>query len=383
MDPRLQAVLAATASFFVVTLIFAVIYAFCQKTRTENHQTRTRTRTRTRARARARARTVENPNQMSTTIDESASFDPTLNRISMPELIVATRNFSADGIIGDGSFGLVYKARLHSGVTVAVKKLSQDAFQGFREFRAEMETLGKLRHQNIVKILGYCVSGADRILIYEFIEKGSLDQWLYDTSSEDDLSISSSSTLRPPLSWEMRTKIIRGIAMGLSYLHNLETPIIHRDIKASNVLLDSDFEAHIADFGLARKIQASHSHVSTQVAGTMGYMPPEYKDGVTVATVKADVYSFGILMVEVATGKRPNWPIKMENGKEVGLIQWARNMATQNRQMEMIDASVAKDGLREAEVKEFLRIACLCSSEIYKERPQMCEVILLLNQLSE
>ncbi|KAF8377201.1 hypothetical protein HHK36_030574 [Tetracentron sinense] len=363
-------ILAAAASLFVVILICAIIFLIC-RSRKENHQTRTTTRT------------IPSPNLSPITVEESTSFDPSLSRISMPELIAATRNFAAEGIIGDGSFGFVYKARLSNGVLVAIKKLGLDAFQGFREFRAEMEILGKLRHRNIVKILGYCVSGADRILIYEFVEKGSLDQWLYDTSSVDESSVSSPSTLRSPLSWETRIKIIREVAMGLSYLHYLESPIIHRDIKASNVLLDSEFEAHIADFGFARRIQGTHSHVSTQVAGTMGYMPPEYKDGATAATVKADVYSFGILMLEVATGKRPNWPMKMESGKEVGLAEWARKMVGQSREIEMVDETVSKDGLREAEVREYFRIACLCSSEKARERPSMSEVVSLLNHLSD
>ncbi|KAK9130090.1 hypothetical protein Sjap_010577 [Stephania japonica] len=308
----------------------------------------------------------------------------------MPDLITATRNFSSDGVIGDGSFGLVYKARLSNGVTVAVKKLSKDAFQGLREFRAEMETLGKnkIRHPNLVKILGYCVSGDDRILIYEFVEKGCLDQWIHDnsfSSSSGHVAVNgSSASYRAPLSWDTRVRIIKGVARGLAFLHTLETPIIHRDIKASNVLLDKDFEAHIADFGLARQVDASHSHVSTQVAGTMGYMPPEYKDGVTAATVNADVYSFGILMIEVATGKRPNWPIKTHDGNLVGLAEWARRVVEEDDQhvVEIIDVSVDRKGLREEEVREFLRIASCCIKERARERPSMVEAVEMLNQLS-
>ncbi|KAE8701834.1 peroxidase 12-like [Hibiscus syriacus] len=235
----------------------------------------------------------------------------------MEELAAATKNFSSDLIIGEGSFGYVYKATLSNGVTVAIKKLDPNAFQGLREFRAEMETLGKLRHDNIVKILGFCSSGLDRVLIYEFIERGSLDQLMYDEGQENSVD--------GLLNWHTRKKIVRGIANGLAYLHGLDTPIIHRDIKASNVLLDQNFNAHISDFGLARQIQESRSHVSTQVAGTMGYMPPEYREGNTAATVVADVYSFGILMIEIATQNRPSWPVKLE-GKAIGLVEWARRM---------------------------------------------------------
>ncbi|PON96241.1 Mitogen-activated protein kinase kinase kinase [Trema orientale] len=361
MDPTLQAVLAAMASFFLITLIFAAAIIICRSRNDKSYRSRNH---------RHRDRGVPNPRLTSiSVVDESASFDPSLS-VSMREIVAATRNFSADLIVGDGSFGLVYKAQLAGGPTVAIKKLDPDAFQGFREFRAEMETLGKLRHRNLVKILGYCVSGADRILIYEFIERGNLDIWLHDSSEEEE-------SLRLPLSWATRNKIVRGVANGLAYLHGLEKPIIHRDIKASNVLLDSEFEARIADFGLARTIDSPHSHVSTQVAGTMGYMPPEYKEGFTVATVKADVYSFGVLMLEIGMGRRPNLPMVFD-GAEMGLVEWARKMVAQNREIEMVDASISREGLVECEVMEYFRIACLCANEISRERPAMRDVVELL-----
>lgn len=237
-----------------------------------------------------------------------------------------------------------------------------------------METLGKLGHQNIVKILGFCSSGVDRVLIYEFIERGSLDQWLYDEEQENSVG------RRLPLSWNTRKKIVIGIANGLAYLHGLDTPIIHRDIKASNVLLDKDFVAHIADFGLARQVQEAHTHVSTQVAGTMGYMPPEYREGNTAATVMADVYSFGILMIEIATQSRPNWPVRFE-GKDIGLVEWTRKMVDQNREIEMLYEKIPKTGLIEDEVKAYFRIACTCTKELSKERPAMNQVVDLLNQI--
>ncbi|XP_077253147.1 protein kinase superfamily protein [Tasmannia lanceolata] len=362
MDPKLQALIAASISFIIVGLICFLVVLICNKTKTRKQRR-------------------PNPNSTplySFHIDESASFDPSLRQVSMADLISATRNFAGDGIIGDGSFGFVYKARLPSGVTVAVKKLSLDAFQGFREFRAEIETLGKIssRNPNLVRILGYCISGSDRVLIYDYFENGSLDQWLHDTLPE-----------RVPLSWANRAHIIEGVASGIAFLHNESDPkIIHRDIKASNILLSSGFEARIADFGLARRVEGAHSHVSTQVAGTMGYMPPEYKDGITIATVKADVYSFGVLMLEVATGKRPNLPVLREGGKDVWLVEWARRMVGLNRHMEMLDDVMSKEGLvSEGEgadqVKKFFHIACLCTSENSRERPTMEEVVSLLAQI--
>lgn len=386
MDSSLQAVLSAIISFLIVTILFAVILLICRNTSKRRRSSQPPSRPRTRQ---VGPRTAPNYNSdlsSSLAIGESASFDPSLNRVSMAELLQATENFSTDLIIGDGSFGLVYKAKLSSGATVALKKLSADAFQGFREFRAEMETLGKLRHPNIVQILGYCATGSERVLVYEYVEKGSLDQWLYDTSSSSSTSTETEnddgehSIMRLPLSWDTRIKIIKGVAKGLAYMHNLVKPIIHRDIKASNVLLDNNFEPHIADFGLARSIDGSHSHVSTQVAGTMGYMPPEYLGG-TAATVMGDVYSFGILSLEIITGRRPNFPFPGEDGKEVRLIEWVNTMIDQRRYMEMIDASILKEELIENVVTEIFRIATTCACDKPKIRPTMNQVVEMLDKM--
>ncbi|GKV39901.1 hypothetical protein SLEP1_g47601 [Rubroshorea leprosula] len=371
LDSALAKVFASVLGFFVVTFLFAVVFLLCKSRKPPNncHQNGSI----------VPARSAMNPPDLtSVSVHDVSSFDSSLHQISMPELAAATKNFSADLVIGDGSFGLVYKATLSNGVTVAIKKLDRDAFQGLREFRAEMETLGKLSHQNLVRILGYCSTGLDRILIYEFLEKGSVDQWLHDTSSREECGLAD---WRSPLSWKTKIKVVRGIANGLAYLHGLDTPIIHRDIKASNVLLDSDFEAHISDFGLARQVKEAHSHVSTQVAGTMGYMPPEYREGNTAATVMADVYSFGILMIEIATERRPNWPVTFD-GVQVGLVEWARKMAEQNREMEMLGENVSNEGLMLDNVKEYFRIARLCTSEVTRGRPAMSQVVEMLDGIS-
>ncbi|CAI9116488.1 OLC1v1017649C1 [Oldenlandia corymbosa var. corymbosa] len=380
MDSSLQSIIAAIASFIVVTCLFAVTFMICKaasKRQRVLNQQRLPVRT-TRA---IRSRTVpdnnhpkKDPDLNSITIGESATFDPALSKVSIEELVRATANFSPELIVGDGSFGYVYKAKLSSGVMVAVKKLSADAFQGFREFRAEMETLGKIVHPNIVKILGYCATGSERILVYEYVAQGSLDQWLHDTSSssEDDVGLSG---VRFPLPWSTRIKIIQGIARGLAFMHSLETPIIHRDIKASNVLLDENFVAHIADFGLARRMEGSHSHVSTQVAGTMGYIPPEYLSGATMATMMGDVYSFGVLMLEIITGKRPNFPFKGEDGKEIRLVQWVHSMVVKEQYVEMVDANILKSELKQNEVMEVVTIATMCATENGKIRPSMEEVV--------
>ncbi|KAK9080422.1 hypothetical protein SSX86_000180 [Deinandra increscens subsp. villosa] len=374
MNSNLQAILSSIASFFIISLIFSFIFFVCHTARKHRRRDTAPTVPRRRTRP-ARSASDLPPSASFISIAESQLFDPSLNEIQMSDLVNATRNFSPDLIVGDGSFGLVYKASLSSGVTVAVKKLSADAFQGYREFQAEMETLGKIRHDNIVKFFGYCATGLDRILIYEFIEKGSLDQWLYDTSSTNN----DTSAMKLPLTWSTRINIIKGVAKGLAFMHNLESPIIHRDIKASNVLLDADFKAHIADFGLARR--AEGSHYSTQVAGTMGYMPPEYFHGAAAATVTGDVYSFGILMFEIVTSRRPSWPIKSENGEEIRLVEWATKMLMQNREIKMLDARISREDLKEKTVLEFFKIATLCTNEIPKLRPSMNEVVGLLDQI--
>ncbi|GLT45890.1 hypothetical protein SLA2020_196890 [Shorea laevis] len=174
-------------------------------------------------------------------------------------------------------------------------------------------------------------------------------------------------------------KVVRGIANGLAYLHGLDTPIIHGDIKARNVLLDSDFGAHISDFGLARLVEA-YSYVPI-VVGTLGDMPPEHREGNTAATVMADVYSFGILMIEIATERWPNWPVTF-NGEEVGLVEWARKMAEQNREMEMLGVNVSNEGLVLDKVKEYFRIARLCTSEVTRGRPAMSQVVKMLDGIS-
>ncbi|XP_057794941.1 putative serine/threonine-protein kinase [Salvia miltiorrhiza] len=362
MDRTLQAILAAIASFFVVSVILASILIICKS---ESKQSSRRSSI---PQSRARNLVAPKPNAGPgpVAICDSATFDPSLPHVSMQELVAATQGFSSELIIGDGSFGLVYKARLNSGAVVAVKKLSPDAFQGLREFRAEMETLGKIQHPNIVRMLGFCATGQDRLLIYEFIEKGSLDQWLYDTSDRE----------QEPLSWLTRLNIVRGVADGLAFMHHkLETPIIHRDIKASNILLDADFQVHIADFGLARRIEASHSHVSTQVAGTMGYMPPEYLDGATTATMAGDVYSFGVLMLEVVTGRRPSFPFPGEDGREVRLVEWVKRMAGMGRYLEMVDACIAKEDLHPTKVEQIFQIGVNCADEKSRNRPTMNQLL--------
>ncbi|XP_024022257.1 probable receptor-like protein kinase At2g42960 [Morus notabilis] len=305
-------------------------------------------------------------------LEVTVSFDPSL-QISLNDITTATKNFSADLITADGRFGFVYKAELPNGLKLAVKKLDPEGFHCFMEFRSELEILGKLRHRNIVRLLGYCVTGGERVLIYEFFEMGNLDICLHGLSKD-------SSASRLTLFWEARHKIIRGVANGLAYMHDLEKPIIHRDIKAENIFLDSEFEAHIADFGLARMVEFQNTHVSTQEAGTVGYIAPEYEEGCAVARVKGDVYAFGILMLEVATGKQPRLSVSMD-GKRMSFMKWARHMVAQNREREMLVPNLGR-GLDVSKIQEYFKIALMCTNPIPAERPTMRNAVELLAQNS-
>ncbi|KAL6870756.1 hypothetical protein ACP4OV_014604 [Aristida adscensionis] len=308
----------------------------------------------------------------------AAAADCALPRLSLADLAAATGGFSPDNIIGDGSFGFVYRAVLPGGDAVAVKRLSADHAAGNREFVAELEVLGGLSHPNLARLLGYCAAGRDRILVYELLERGCLDSWLHggDGAAAADT-----------LPWPARLRVARGAAAALAFLHHGRTPtVLHRDIKASNVLLGDGFEAKLADFGLARIVGGSPtaSHVSTQAAGTAGYMAPEIWAGMG-ATAKADVYSFGVLIIEMVTAHRPNLPVKDElsGNKEIDLVGWARKKIDAGLAMEILDPRMAigKEGKEMEEVKGLLDIAQQCTETSHRNRPTMQEVVAMLNKL--
>lgn len=232
-----------------------------------------------------------------------AMFEKSLKKLNLEDIARATNDFHGDTVIGEGGFGTVYRATLRNAKvsnacqTVALKKLNLAIkMQGDAEFAVEMETLGKVVHPNLVTLLGYCSTNDEKILVYEYMANGDLDTWLGDRSGK-----------QPLLEWENRWKIAIGSARGLAFLHHEITPrIFHRDIKPSNILLDDNLDPKLADFGLARLISDYDTHVSTGLAGTVGYIPPEYGPGRVAATTKGDVYSFGVILLELVTGKRPS-----------------------------------------------------------------------------
>ncbi|XP_047091535.1 brassinosteroid LRR receptor kinase BRL2-like [Lolium rigidum] len=305
-----------------------------------------------------------------------SSIDASLKKLSLDDLARATGDFSPDNIIGDGSFGFVYRAVLPDGGAVAVKRLSADhaAGAGNREFRAELEVLGSLSHRNLARLLGYCATGRDRLLVYELLERGSLDAWLHGDGAGGT----------PLLPWIARLRVTRGVAAALAFLHHdCHPPVLHRDVKSSNVLLDEGFEAKLADFGHARVVTGgpAASHVSTQAAGTVGYMAPEIRQGVG-ASIKADVYSFGVLMIEIVAGRRPSWPMKNIGGKEVEPLKWAREKVEAGLSLEIADCRLQIEVEKETkEVEAFLDIAHSCTEECPKYRPTMKEVVEMLTKI--
>ncbi|KAI3501765.1 hypothetical protein L1887_29773 [Cichorium endivia] len=287
--------------------------------------------------------------------------------MTIDDLLKSTNCFDQSNIVGCGGFGLVFKATLPDDRKVAIKRLSGDCGQVDREFQAEVETLSRAQHPNLVLLQGYCKHKNERLLIYSFMENGSLDYWLHEKPDG-----------RSKLDWNTRRKIAQGAIRGLAYLHQSCDPhILHRDIKSSNILLDEHFEAHLADFGLARLILPYDTHVTTDLVGTLGYIPPEYGQA-SVASYKGDVYSFGVVLLELLTGKRPMDMCKPKGSRD--LISWVMQMKMEKRENEVIDSFI----FNKDQSKEMLRgleIACVCLNESPKLRPSTRELLSWLDNL--
>ncbi|KAK9289875.1 hypothetical protein L1049_008036 [Liquidambar formosana] len=303
-----------------------------------------------------------------------------LKNFSFSELRTATRNFRPDSVLGEGGFGSVFKGWIDenslavskpgTGMVIAVKRLNQEGFQGHKEWLAEINYLGQLHHPNLVKLIGYCLEDEHRLLVYEFMPKGSMENHLFRRGSYFQ-----------PLSWSLRMKVALGAAKGLAFLHNAESKVIYRDFKTSNILLDSNYNAKLSDFGLARDgPTGDKSHVSTRVMGTFGYAAPEYLSTGHLTT-KSDVYSFGVVLLEMLSGRRAvdkNRPTGQHN-----LVEWARPYLTNKRKFfRVMDARLeGQYSMTRAQKAANLAVQCLATEP--KVRPSMDEVVTVLEQLQD
>ncbi|XP_058072799.1 cysteine-rich receptor-like protein kinase 10 [Magnolia sinica] len=293
---------------------------------------------------------------------------PELPIINFATIQAATYNFSDENKLGEGGFGPVYKGMLSDGKDIAVKRLSRSSGQGLEEFKNEVTLIAKLQHRNLVRLLYYCIERGEKMLIYEYMPNTSLDAFLFDPIK------------RAQLSWERRQNIVGGIAKGLVYLHeDSRLRIIHRDLKASNVLLDHEMNPKISDFGMARFLGGNQSQVNTnRVVGTYGYMAPEYAMG-GLFSVKSDIYSFGVLLLEIISGKRNRSPHLPEDAQSLLIYAW--EMWCNGRAMELIDPLLA-ESCPTSEVFRWIHIGLLCVQQDAADRPTISFVILMLGSES-
>ncbi|CAL9092446.1 hypothetical protein MUK42_30556 [Musa troglodytarum] len=315
-------------------------------------------------------------NSSASKVGEELKVSSQLRKFTFSDLKSATRNFRPESLLGEGGFGCVFKGWIEengtapvkpgTGLTVAVKTLNHDGLQGHREWLAEVNYLGELQHPNLVKLIGYCIEDDQRLLVYEFMPRGSLENHLFRRAL--------------PLPWSIRMKIALGAAKGLAFLHEeAERPVIYRDFKSSNVLLDVDYNAKLSDFGLAKDApDGDKTHVSTRVMGTYGYAAPEYVMTGHL-TSKSDVYSYGVVLLEMMTGRR-SMDKNRPNG-EHNLVEWARpHLKERRRFYRLIDPRLEGNfSIKGAQKASQLAHACL--SRDPKARPLMSEVVEVLKPL--
>ncbi|XP_023882769.1 probable LRR receptor-like serine/threonine-protein kinase At1g56140 isoform X2 [Quercus suber] len=294
--------------------------------------------------------------------EELLGIDAKTFTFSYGELKTATEDFNPDNKLGEGGFGPVYKGTLNDGRVIAVKQLSVTSHQGKNQFLTEIATISAVQHRNLVKLYGCCIEGDKRLLVYEYLENKSLDQALFGKRTLN-------------LDWSMRFDICLGVARGLAYLHEeSRLRIVHRDVKASNILLDSDLIPKISDFGLAKLYDDKKTHISTRVAGTIGYLAPEYAMRGHL-TEKADVFAFGVVALELVSG-RPNSDSSLEEEK-IYLLEWAWQLHENNREVDLADSKLSE--FNEEEVKRLIGVSLLCTQASPTLRPSMSRVVAMLS----
>ncbi|KAL5544113.1 hypothetical protein UlMin_007897 [Ulmus minor] len=285
------------------------------------------------------------------------------HRFSYEELNQATNGFSKDHLLGSGGFGKVYKGITQPNNTeIAVKCVNHDSKQGLREFMAEISSMGRLQHKNLVQMRGWCRKGNQLMLVYDYMPNGSLNQWIFDKPKK-------------LLAWEERRRVLADVAEGLHYLHHgWDQIVVHRDIKSSNILLDSEMRGRLGDFGLAKLYQHGEVPNTTRVVGTLGYLAPELAT-VAAPTAASDVYSFGVVVLEVACGRRP---IEMEAEEdEVVLMDWVRDLYGEGRLKNAVDKRMEGEYKME-EMELVLKLGLVCCHPDPQRRPSMKEVAAVL-----
>ncbi|KAK6915987.1 Protein kinase domain [Dillenia turbinata] len=290
-----------------------------------------------------------------------------LKRFSLHELRVATDNFSNKNILGWGGFGKVYKGCLADGSLVAVKRLKEERAQGGElQFQIEVEMLSMAVHRNLLRLRGFCMTPTERLLVYPFMANGSVASCLGEHPGS-----------QAPLDWQIRRRIALGSARGLAYLHDHCDPkIIHRDVKAANILLDEEFEAVVGDFGLAKLMDYKDTHVTTAVCATIGHIAPEYLS-TGKSSEKTDVFGYGVLLLELITGRRAFDLALLANDEDVTLLDWVKGLLKDRRLETLVDTDLQGNYVEE-EVEQLIQVALLCTQTSLMERPRMSEVVRML-----
>ncbi|KAL7608345.1 probable serine/threonine-protein kinase At1g01540 [Lactuca sativa] len=311
----------------------------------------------------------------SVTGEHPASVGPEVSHLgwghwyTLRELESATDGFAAENVIGQGGYGIVYHGVLADKSQIAIKNLLNNRGQAEKEFEVEVEAIGRVRHKNLLRLLGYCAEGAHRILVYEYVNNGNLEQWIH-----GDVGSCS------PLTWEIRMKIIIGTAKALTYLHEgLEPKVVHRDIKSSNILLDKSWNPKVSDFGLAKLLGADRSYITTRVMGTLGYVAPEYAS-TGMVNEKSDVYGFGILFMELISAR---YPVDYKRPQEeVHLVEWVKKMVNERCPEKVLDPKMTETPSLRV-LKRTLAVALRCVDQNSEKRPKIGHVVHMLESQGE